>query len=256
VRVEQIIWNLIRNAIKFTPPDGRVTLRTGREASCGKIEVADTGRGIEPQYLDAIFVMFEQVGEKVSTRRQGGMGIGLALVKSLVELHGGRVQAHSAGLDRGATFTVLLPLFRGPQEADQAIASMTGLFVNRRVLVVDDDAGTLDVLTSLLQSEGARVTAASGARQALAEAANQDFDLVLSDIAMPERDGLELIRALRADARFARVPAIAISGFGRPADIENSKAAGFDAHLPKPLSLEALAETWLNLSRAGAGRQS
>jgi two-component system CheB/CheR fusion protein len=148
-----------------------------------------------------------------------------------------------------------LPLFRGTQAADQTTASMAGLFVDRRVLLGDDAAGTLDVLTSLLRSEWATVTAAANAREAMAEAASHDFDLVLSDIAMPDMDGLQLIRELRANERFARVPAIAVSGFGRLADIGNSKAAGFDAHLPKPLSLEALAETWLSLSRAGAGRK-
>jgi two-component system CheB/CheR fusion protein len=251
VRVEQIIWNLIRNAIKFTPAGGKVTLRLGIDAGYGTIEVADTGRGIEPQFLNAIFDMFHQVGEKASTRRQGGMGIGLALVKSLAELQGGRVEANSAGIDLGARFTVWLPLFKGTQGNDQADTPLAGLFQDRRVLVVDDDAETLDVLASLLRSEGAVVTPASSARQALTEAAAGEFDLVLSDIAMPGMDGLELMHELRASERYARVPAIAISGFGRPADIERSKAAGFDAHLPKPLSLEALAETWLSLSRAG-----
>jgi two-component system CheB/CheR fusion protein len=254
VRVEQIIWNLIRNAIKFTPAGGKVTLRLGRDANWGTIEVADTGRGIDPEFLDAIFDMFQQLDEKVSTRRQGGLGIGLALVKNLVELHGGRVKASSPGLERGAKFTVWLPLFEGTQGADQAGVSLAGLFRNQRVLVVDDDAETLDVLASLLKSEGAVVTSAPSAPQALAEAAGGEFDLVLSDIAMPAMDGLQLMRELRASDRYARVPAIAISGFGRTADIERSRAAGFDAHLPKPLSLDALAETWLSLSRAGIAR--
>jgi two-component system CheB/CheR fusion protein len=164
-------------------------------------------------------------------------------------MHGGRVQAYSAGLERGAKFTVWLPLFEGAQRTDHAGGSIAGPFRNQRVLVVDDDAQTLELLASLLESEGAVVTPAASARQALTEAASSEFDLVLSDVAMPDMDGLQLIGELRAGDRYARVPAIALSGFGRAEDIERSKAAGFDAHLTKPLSLEALAKTWLKLSR-------
>ena len=250
VRVEQIIWNLVSNAIKFTPAGGKVTVRLGRDADFGTLEVADTGRGIEPRFLDAIFDMFQQVDEKVSTRRQGGLGIGLALVKSLAEMHGGRVQAYSAGLERGARFTVWLPLFHGEQRSDHDGGSVAGPLRNQRVLVVDDNAETLELLASLLESEGAVVTPTPSARLALAEAASREFDLVLCDVAMPDMDGHELIRELRAGDRHARVPAIALSGFGRAEDIERSKSAGFDAHLTKPLSLEALAKTWLELSRS------
>jgi two-component system CheB/CheR fusion protein len=247
VRLEQIVWNLLTNAIKFTPEGGRVTLRLRKREDWGVLTVTDTGRGIDPRFLSAVFGMFEQVGQKVSTRRDSGLGIGLALVKNLAELQGGRASARSEGLGTGATFTVWLPVFLGAQPDAPAHRSIPSAFHGTRVLVVDDDVATVELLGALLSSEGALVTTATRADQALDIAAQAEFDLVLSDIALPDMDGVQFVRTLRANPRTASWPAIALSGFGRAEDVERSKAAGFNAHLTKPLSLAALADTWLRL---------
>ena len=250
VRVEQIVWNLVTNAVKFTPKGGRITLRLTREDRYGVLAVRDTGRGIEPQHLDAVFDMFQQVGQSVATRNAVGLGIGLTLVRDLAEQHGGRVNAESAGPGMGSTFTVRLPLFERPAADEVRIAVIESPFRGKHVLLVDDDVDTLEVLSSLLESEGASVISTTRADQARELAAEGAFDLLLSDIAMPDVTGLDLIRELRRDPHTASLVAIAMSGFGRREDAERSRAAGFDAHLPKPLSMEALTKAWVRVSAA------
>lgn len=241
VRLEQVVWNLLNNALKFTPRGGTVTISLEHEAEEAKLVVSDTGQGIKPGLLPHIFELFQQ-GESQTTRQHGGLGIGLALVRQLTELHGGRILAESEGEGRGARFTVWLPLY----DSATAAASAGGNEGKRRgvgglrILVVDDDPGTVHLMRTLLEMEAAVVTAAVSAQEAMRLAADQDFDLILSDVAMPEMDGYMLVRELRAMSRNAGVPVIALTGFGRPEDSERAIAAGFSAHLSKPVEFEEL----------------
>lgn len=241
VRVEQIVWNLVSNALKFTPPGGSVELRLTHEAGEARLDVIDTGHGIEPSLGAQVFDMFRQAA-RGPTRPQGGLGIGLALVKLLAEQHGGRVAVASEGVGHGTTFSVWLPLSRSTgadMPADPARPGLSGL----RILLVDDTPDTLDSFAALLQLEGAEVATAGSGEKALQLAREGTFDLVLSDIAMPGMDGYELIRRLREIEPMRSVAAVALTGFGRAADEQHALAAGFDAHLAKPVSLEALIPT-------------
>ncbi|WP_232315521.1 CheR family methyltransferase [Aquincola tertiaricarbonis] len=251
VRLEQIVWNLASNAVKYTQPGGAVRLTLVREGALARLDVTDNGPGIEPGFMDSMFNMFEQGDNRASTRREGGLGIGLALVKQLTELHGGHVEGHSEGRGRGSRFTVWLPLCEdsGSGAADEGAGPHE--LAGRRILLVEDNADTLDVLAELLRMEGAEVAAAMSAPQALALAESQDFDLVVSDIAMPGMDGHQLVRELRRRERSRSWPAIAVTGFGRPADAQRAAEAGFDAHIAKPLSLEALVAAARPLLRQG-----
>jgi two-component system CheB/CheR fusion protein len=252
VRLEQIVWNLVSNALKFTSPGGRVTVRLARDGACARLDVSDTGRGLEPRLLEQVFDMFVQGDGAASTRQAGGLGIGLALVKQLAELHGGRVQAQSPGPGQGATFSVWLPLFEGYLSGEAPQPASANPLRGRRVLLVEDNPDTLESLQMLLEVEGARVTPASSAAAALQKAAEGEFDLLVSDIAMPGMDGLQLIAELRRRPRSARWPAIAVTGFAGAADAQRAKAAGFDAHLGKPLSLDALNDTFRRLTNGAA----
>lgn len=240
VRLEQIVWNLASNAVKYTQAGGTVTITLVREGALARLDVVDNGPGIAPGFIDSMFNMFEQGDSRASTRREGGLGIGLALVKQLTDLHGGHVEAHSEGPGRGATFTVWLPMCEAAVEHGAEPGTPNGELAGRRVLLVEDNLDTLEVLAELLRLEGAEVATASAAAQALALADAQDFDLVVSDIAMPGMDGHQLMQALRLRERCRDWPAIAVTGFGRRADAERALAAGFQAHIPKPLSLAAL----------------
>jgi two-component system CheB/CheR fusion protein len=191
VRVQQIVWNLINNAVKFTPRDGRVSVRLSREADKAKLEVEDTGQGIDPEFLPHIFEMFRQANGRI-TRAHSGLGIGLALVKQLVDLNGGQIQAHSEGAGRGARFTMWLPLHATAPERPTAITkSNEGELSGAHILVVDDNRDTLDVLRALLEVEGAIVETAVSGADALRKAKTAQMDLVIPDIAMPGMDGYE-----------------------------------------------------------------
>jgi two-component system CheB/CheR fusion protein len=240
VRLEQMVWNLLSNALKFTKRGDAITVTLTREGSYAVLTVIDSGRGIEPSALRRIFEMFDQGGGKASTRREGGLGIGLALVKQLAELHDGRIEAHSDGTGFGARFTLSLPLFStGPGAADAGTLG-NGRMNGLRILLVEDDADTLEATRLLLTLEGAQVSATANAHDALAAAEGGVFDLVISDIGMPEMDGFELARRLRANTRSARWPVVAVSGFGSASDVARALEAGFSAHLPKPLAMEEL----------------
>jgi signal transduction histidine kinase/CheY-like chemotaxis protein len=245
VRVRQILWNLLDNAVKFTPPGGRVAVRLAAEGHEARLSVEDTGKGIDAAFLSDVFEMFRQADSGLS-RRHGGLGIGLALVRQLVELHGGRVRAESAGPGRGALFSVWLPCERAPAEtaesAPRAARHEGGTLANVRVLVVDDSQDTTRMLAQLLTIEGADVATAGSGAEALSLAAEASFDVILSDISMPEMDGYELLQALRARPRTAAIPAIAITGFGQDEDAERARAAGFAAHLTKPVQVSRLIE--------------
>jgi two-component system CheB/CheR fusion protein len=253
VRVRQILWNLLHNAVKFTPEGGRVTVRLSREGERARLEVEDTGLGLAPHFLPDVFEMFRQA-EAGPSRRHGGLGIGLALVRQLVELHGGDVRAESEGLGKGARFTVWLPLRRSPGEVSVAAPGEAGSLAGVRVLVVDDSEDTVWMLTRLLETEGAEVFAALSGPEALRLAEETDLDLVLSDLSMPEMDGYELLRELRVRPGTAEVPVLALTGFGQAEDAERTLAAGFSAHLSKPVELETLLEVVRGvMGRGGRG---
>jgi PAS domain S-box-containing protein len=241
LRVQQVVWNLLSNAIKFTPVGGQVTVRLAREGEEARLDVEDTGAGIAPDFLPHVFEMFRQADAR-TTRRHGGLGIGLALVRELTELQGGRVEAASAGLWRGARFTVRLPLKAQPAATGQAAAvkPAPGELAGLRVLIVDDTPDTAGALRLLLELEGARVASAGGGAEALALAEKEDFDLLLTDISMPGMDGYELLAELRRRPQTANLRAIALTGFGREEDVERTRAAGFVTHMTKPVEFNDL----------------
>ena len=239
VRFEQIVWNLLGNAVKFTPEKGRVTVVISVDETFAKLEIADTGVGIAPEYLPRVFELFSQETTADNAgRRRGGLGIGLALVRELVQAHAGRVEATSQGQGQGATFSVWLPLAaRAP--LSKAV-SLPSSLLHRRILMVDDEMDSLTTFAMLLEIEGASVDTTTSPQEALKMLETGDYDLLLSDIGMQEMSGIQLMeraRALRLPKSFR---SIAITGFGSEADLRDSRAAGFDAHISKPISLERL----------------
>lgn len=238
VRVEQIGWNLASNALKFTPRGGTVTLALRTEDGMARLDVVDNGMGIAHDSLPHIFDMFEQ-SSAAKLAGKAGLGIGLALVKELTGLHGGRVEASSEGPGRGARFTVWLPL-DVPAAVPVGHAPQRRVLDGVRVLLVDDTEDTLEAFGDLLGLEGAVVTTANNGHKALELTRTQDFDVVLSDIGMPEMDGCQLLEALRRDPRTATVPAVALTGYGRPNDVRRVMDAGFNSHISKPVTLSEL----------------
>jgi len=260
-RLQQVVWNLLSNAVKFTPQGGRVTVCLSRGPAHVEIEVKDTGDGITESFLPHVFERFRQA-DASSTRRHGGLGLGLAIVRQLVELHGGTVEAHSAGQGLGATFLVRLPLVAPRPDAVEPVRVQpppgVSLPVNypkelrgRRILVVDDDADARELLTTLFQEGGARVSSAASAAQALALLKQETPDLLVSDIGMPEMDGYALIREVRrGDAeRGGRVPAVALTAYARMEDRSAALQAGFDTHVAKPLNSSELLGVAVSLLR-------
>ena len=239
VRVEQIVWNLLSNAVKFTPAGGKVTLKLERDGECARLEVRDTGRGIAPDALPHVFEMFKQV-EPSGARLQGGLGIGLAVVRHLVQLHGGRIEASSNGLGAGSTFTCWLPLAPVDTPAHEDGAARPHRLARRQVLLVDDDHASVETLRHLLEGEGMGVEHAASGPEALEKARRHRFDVVLTDIAMPNMDGHALLRALREDGRYEDVPVLALTGMARADDVRRALDAGFRAHLSKPISADRL----------------
>jgi signal transduction histidine kinase len=231
-RLQQVLWNLLTNAIKFTPKGGAVAVSLQEADGAVKIAVTDSGVGIKPEFLPYVFERFRQADASI-TRRYGGLGLGLSIVKHLVELHGGTVEAGSAGTGLGATFTVTLPV-RGAQRASGAPAlpgspSLAGL----KLLVVDDVRDTLDLLERVLSDAGAQVVTAESAAQAMAWLEHEHADVILSDLGMPDMDGFELMRRVRAQGDTA--PAIALTAFARREDRELALAAGYTRHMGKPV---------------------
>ncbi|KTS75385.1 chemotaxis protein [Pseudomonas oryzihabitans] len=239
-RIGQIVWNLLNNAIKFTPAGGQVEITLGVEGEEARLDVSDTGQGIAPDFLPRVFEMFGQAEMKYTARAQHGLGIGLALVKQLVEAHGGRIEAHSTGLGQGARFSVWLPLCHAEQQLAPTVQADEQSLAGLRALLVDDSADIVETLQLLLEEEGVVVTAATDSHNGLALAQAQDFDVILSDIGMPEMDGHEFLRRVRAGDRNVGTPAVALSGYGTRLDVDKARAAGFVQHLNKPVSFEAL----------------
>ena len=241
LRLEQVIWNLLNNAVKFTPAGGAVTIRLSRDQGRALLVVEDTGPGVEPQFLPHVFEMFRQA-DASSSRPHGGMGIGLALVKQLIGLHGGTVAAAS-NPGQGAKFTIELPATGERERISGSLPQLEpGQLSHMRILIVDDSADTVDMLRRLFEMDGAFVATASGAVEALKIAGEQDFDAILSDISMPGMDGFEFVRGLREMARHKDVPVLAITGFGRAEDVSRAEAEGFYSHVTKPIDVNKLVE--------------
>ncbi|HEX2061332.1 MAG TPA: ATP-binding protein, partial [Thermoanaerobaculia bacterium] len=240
-RLRQVLWNLVMNAVKFTDRGGRVTLTISVHDTMARVEVADTGRGIEPHFLPHVWDRFRQADSSTS-RQHGGLGLGLAVVRHLVELHGGTVHAASEGAGRGATFAVALPLARLDDPAHQASRvneSRAHLLHDRRILVVDDDDDARIVLAAMLRQFGAEVVKASSATEALGVLREGTFDAVVSDIAMPDDDGFSLVRRVRQSAQ---VPVIAVSALATGADDrQRALEAGFADFVRKPVDPHDLA---------------
>ena len=238
VRLGQIVWNLLNNAVKFTPNGGEIRISLTESGKEAILRVSDTGQGIASEFLPHVFEIFRQA-DASSSRRQGGLGIGLALVKQLAELHGGRVKAESEGTGKGATFTVWVPLRNLPvSTVPAATRSSDQILKHKLILVVDDSRETTEMLSRLLQMEGAFVQTARSGQEALKLAADNTFDLVISDISMPEMDGYQLLRHLRQVPSMEHVPALALTGFGRISDIERAQDEGFAEHFTKPIDIE------------------
>ena len=238
-RFQQVLLNLLSNAIKFTPDGGTIALRTANENGTLKIEVVDNGVGIDPEALPRLFKPFEQ-GEQTVTRKFGGLGLGLSIVQSLVEMHKASVSAFSEGLGKGATFTLR---FTEVSPDSSPIPSITpaepSQLPKSRILVVEDHGDTRRVLVKLLESLGCTVTTASSVKEAIAAAETEKFDLLLSDIGLPDGSGLDVMRHF--SSRF-NIQGIALSGFGQDIDLRKSTEAGFSTHLTKPISLQVLEE--------------
>src|SRR5262245_9069077 len=240
-RVQQVLGNLLSNAVKFTPAGGTITLRCARGGHEVVIEVADTGEGIAAEFIPFVFDRFRQA-DSSSSRRHGGLGIGLAITRRLVELHGGSISVHSDGLGRGARFTVRLPLHDFAVNHHLPTPSGTGRALRgRRILVVEDDADSREAVTLALTLEGAHVRAAGSVNQALERIDGFDLDAIVSDLSMPGADGCALLAGLRA--RGVAAPAIAVSGFATLEDRRRAAEAGFCAHVAKPVEITALLRT-------------
>jgi CheY-like chemotaxis protein/signal transduction histidine kinase len=247
-RLQQVGWNLVSNAIKFTPAGGSIEVAVSRQANAFQLRVSDTGKGISPHFLQHVFDRFRQ-DDSSSTRAHGGLGIGLAIVHSIVEQHGGRVTAESPGPNLGATFTVVLPalpdgaaaaveeLLPPPGAAAAAGAARHGQLERLRLLVVDDEPDTREILSEVLRSAGAEVATAASLGEALADFDRFRPDVVISDIAMPGGDGYALIRQLRRRGRErgGGVPAIAVSAHAREEDRRRALSAGFARYVTKPV---------------------
>jgi CheY-like chemotaxis protein len=253
-RLQQVLWNIIRNALKFTPADGRIHISTSTPLPGRlRVQVSDSGIGIPPEKLSRIFDAFEQL-EPVTARHFGGLGLGLAIAKAVVELHGGSIEAHSEGIGRGTTIVIDLPTIgakagahsRGSDDPfGAAAAAHHGQpRMRARVLLVEDHPDTAKVLGRLLRVSGCSVSTAASAAAAMDLAAKESFDIVVSDIGLPDSTGYELMRELRTRHG---MKGVALSGYGMDEDVQRSRAAGFSDHLVKPINVDTLRSVIVNL---------
>lgn len=239
-RLTQILDNLIANAIKYTPRGGTIAVKVAADAGSAVIRVRDSGIGVEPDNLDRIFHAFHQEPEGAS-RSSGGLGLGLALARRLTELHDGSLNAFSSGRDQGAEFVVRLPLCSdGARAADGPSSAPLPLPTGLRLLIVEDNEDAAAMLQRMLHGRGHVVETATSARAALERLAQADFDAALCDIGLPDLDGYDLARQVRARARQSKLSLIALTGYGQAADRRRAREAGFDAHLVKPVTLDAV----------------
>ncbi len=239
-RLQQIVWNLLSNAVKFTPEGGRVEVRLTQIATSAQIQVIDNGKGISPDFLPYVFEHFRQE-DGATTRKFGGLGLGLAIVRQLVELHGGTVEAESAGEGFGATFTVRLPLIKQlsepvndstpPHPSPDESEPLVGL----KIIVVDDEPDSRDFIAFVLEQAGAEVISMPSAIEALQVFQDVQPDLLVSDIGMPEMDGYMLIEQIRSAPQFRQVLAIALTAYAGEVNERQVMMAGFQEHLAKPV---------------------
>jgi CheY-like chemotaxis protein len=263
-RLQQVFGNLLSNAVKFTPRGGRVTVRAGRSQENYAVTIQDTGGGIRRDFLPYVFDRFRQADSSAS-RSHGGLGIGLSIVRHLVDMHGGQVMVSSDGPGQGSEFTVLLPVpyakLMDVSDDDHPSTNAAALAVldGCHVLALDDDADAREIVAGLLESAGASVTIAGSTNEALAllKSSPDRFDAVLADIGMPDEDGFAFIAAVRAasNARLREMPVVAVTAYATHSDRARALAAGFDAHVPKPVSLDALASALLQTRAVPDGNQ-
>jgi CheY-like chemotaxis protein len=250
-RLQQIFWNLLSNATKFTPEGGSIHVGASIVEGNARIEVADTGVGIESQFLGCVFDRFSQA-DASTTRGYSGLGLGLAVVRHLVELHGGSVRAESAGPGRGSTFTVQLPLQLYGRLALEAPETEPDVDLHGlRVLVVDDDADSRETVAVILEAAGATIMRAHSADSGLERMNENGVDVIVSDIAMPGRDGVAFIEDVRrlADTKRRRTPAVALTAFAREEDRRRILSAGFQKHVPKPVTAAQLVQSVAAVAR-------
>jgi signal transduction histidine kinase/DNA-binding response OmpR family regulator len=265
-RLQQVVWNLFSNAVKFTPEGGRVGVRLECSDTHAEIVVSDSGQGISPQFLPVIFDRFRQA-DGSTTRKHGGLGLGLAIARHLVEMHGGTIKARSEGINKGATFTVTLPLRaangnNGAANSGDPSSSVKGdkkkkamdcspVLDDLRILVVDDEADTRDLILTVLQQCGAEVRSCESAAEAFIAVREWLPDLLISDIGLPGEDGFSLLKKVRAlDTQSGQIPAVALTAYATPEDRDRVLAAGFQMHIAKPVEPEAL----LSIIATVAGR--
>jgi CheY-like chemotaxis protein len=265
-RMQQIVWNLVSNAVKFTPKQGVVQVRLERVNSHVEIVVSDTGTGITPDFLPHIFERFRQA-DSGTTREHGGIGLGLAIARHLVELHGGTIHAASAGRDKGSTFRVRLPVMIVHHEEPlerrvhpttdfPRVATQLPDLGGLSVLAVDDDADARTLVSETLESRGARVIAVDSAEEALHTLERARPDIVLADIGMAQSDGFDLIKRIRqsSDAAVREVPAAALTAYARAEDRMKVLQAGFQMHLAKPVDPAELIVAVASLTKRAGQR--
>jgi CheY-like chemotaxis protein/nitrogen-specific signal transduction histidine kinase len=250
-RLQQVVWNLLTNAIKFTPPSGHIEVSLTRADRTARLRVSDTGIGIPPDVLPHVFERFKQA-DGSATRQYGGLGLGLSIVRHVIEAHGGRVEASSEGPGRGSEVTIELPLAEAGSLPSLRISDaqpLEGRLADAAVLLLDDDEDTRDFLATALFAAGAEVRAFGTASDALAAMQTWHPDVIVSDIAMPEVDGYAFIRRVRALAADdgGRTPAVALTALARPKDRVRALSAGFQTHLPKPVDPSELVLAVANL---------
>jgi signal transduction histidine kinase/ActR/RegA family two-component response regulator len=243
-RLRQVVWNLLSNAVKFTPAEGRIDVHLRRRESSTEIVVRDTGQGIDPAFLPHVFERFRQADSSIA-RAHGGLGLGLALVRHLMEAHGGLVRAESGGVGQGATFMLSLPVRAVAEHSlsESGLAGMNDEMISgTRALVVDDESDARTLIQYVLETRGVDVTTAASAGEALHMLARHTFDVLISDIGMPEQDGLSLIRAIRGvlPTPANQIPAIAVTAYAALRERDEALYAGYDSHLAKPVEADRL----------------
>jgi signal transduction histidine kinase len=239
VRLQQIAWNLLSNAIKFTDPGGKVKVTTELNGTEARLEVVDTGVGIEPEFLPHVFDRFRQADGSTS-RRHGGLGLGLAIADALAKMHGSKLEAQSDGTGKGSRFTLRIELAPSGRTASETVAQKVHSLQGLDVLIVEDSPDTLTLLSMIFSREGANVTTASSAAEALQSAVMRRPNIIVSDIGMPDTDGYQLLDQLRLLPELSEVPAIAVSGYASEEDRERALAVGYLALVPKPIDVDVL----------------
>ncbi len=256
-RLQQVVWNLLSNAVKFTPTGGRIEIRLMEADKQAQIQVSDTGKGIQPEFLPYLFDYFRQADSTI-TRTFGGLGLGLAIARKVVEMHGGNVQAESLGEGLGATFTVELPLLIRSEhirrEENESLDSQpeSSLLSDTQILVVDDEPDIRDLITFILQDYGVEVTPVASAQEALQALSESIPNILISDIGMPKTDGYMLMREVRARSpqQGGLVPAIALTAYAGEMNQQQALAAGFQMHISKPVDPDVLVKAIVDLIKS------